>query len=463
MQHFAVRRVFGKMPSVRSVISMFGLCSLVLLGSCSSAGPAALAPNVSPQWVVAWGASPQNAVSSSDNNGGSEQSFRFLLYPTVAGTRERVHFSNYFGSTPITIGAARLSVASSGDNGPAVDPSRDAGLTFGGSKSVTLQPHGEIDSDPVNITYAFGQWLAVSMYLQGTFPALTEHDAQVSTNFFSPAGSGDVTADTTGNSFSVADSKWLLMTSVEAYGPYQGTVAIFGSSSVDGHNSNVGDTLSYPAVSPVISGQSTDRPTDWLARSLISAGYSLGVLNAGLLGNPAAEDSLTQGGYSVAGVDRFKHDVLQQPGIAAVVIYIGGIDLRADCQPATAVEASLSNLVAQAAAAKVRVILATIPPSEYCVNVQPIPSGTSPYAGDLNPGPENPGSTQRRAVNTWIRTTGAQLPGVVSIADFDQVLAYPAHPDFMIPNLNSGDNFHPDGPGYGVQNSAIALQSILGQ
>jgi hypothetical protein len=32
----------------------------------------------------------------------------------------------------------------------------------------------------------------------------------------------------------------------------------------------------------------------------------------------------------------------------------------------------------------------------------------------------------------------------------------------MIPNLNSGDNFHPNGTGYGVQNNAIDITAILG-
>jgi hypothetical protein len=65
-------------------------------------------------------------------------------------------------------------------------------------------------------------------------------------------------------------------------------------------------------------------------------------------------------------------------------------------------------------------------------------------------------------VNQWIRTSGAQLPGVVGVADFDQALSDPAHPDFLISNLNSGDNYHPNGYGYSVQSSAIPLTSILG-
>ncbi len=451
------------MQFFRLAIALIGLSSLFLLQSCSNAGPAPLALAATEQWVVAWGVSPQNALNSSTDPGGAEQSFRFLVYPSVGGTKERVHLSNYFGTTSITIGAARLSAASAGDNSPAVDPTRDAGLTFNGSKSITLQPHQEVDSDPVSLTYSFGEWLAVSVYVQGTFPALTEHDAQFSNNFYAPSGAGDLTADTAGSSFSVANTKWLLATAVEAYGPYQGTVAIFGSSSVDGHEANYGDTNAYPVYNVPVAGQITDRPTDWLARSLIAGGYSLGVENAGLAADPAGEDASTATGTATAGVDRFQHDVVMLPGIKAVVIYSGGVDIRQDCIPATAVEASLSNIVAQAHAANIRVILATLPPSEYCTTQAPLPSTAAPYNGDINPGPENSGSVQRRALNTWILSTGAQLPGVVAIADFDKVLADPAHPDFLLPNLVSGDNFHPNGVGYGVQNSAIPLQDLLGQ
>ena len=144
-----------------------------------------------------------------------------------------------------------------------------------------------------------------------------------------------------------------------------------------------------------VAGQDDDRPSDWLGRQLNAAGYNLGVLNAGALGDPAGEDSRTgPGGSAIAGVDRMAHDVLSQPGIKAVIIYFGGVDIRVDCEPATQVEGSLSNMVSQANAVGVRVILATLPPSEYCLNATEtaaglVPSSANPYAGDLNPGPEN--------------------------------------------------------------------------
>ena len=460
---------------VRILLVALLVSPLALLLSCTSSGtglssapvaPAVPGPAPSTMWVAGWGNSPENGTESTSNPGGQEQSFRSFFYPTVSGTEERVHLSNYFGTTPLTVGSARLSVATG--SGAAIDPSHDAPLTFGGNESVTIPAGQSVVSDAVNITYSFGQKMAVSVYLSGTFPALTQHDSQVITNYETPAGAGDATVDSSGASFSVANTEWFLVSGMDVYGSYQGTVVLFGSSSIDGHASNYGDTSSYPTPNAPIASQDNDRPSDWLARELNSAGYRVGVLNAGVLGDPAGDAAATPGGQA-SGVTRMNRDVLQQASVNTVIIYLGSIDLRSGaCLDAPEVEDALTNMAAQADAVGVRVVLATLPPSSYCstqssANYGPLPTTDDPYAGDINPGPENPGDTQRRLVNTWIKTTGAALPGVVAIADFDSVLAYSAHPDFMIPNLNSGDNYHPNGSGYGMQSSAISLTSLLAQ
>ena len=299
-------------------------------------------------WVAAWGAAPENALPSTEDEGGSEQSFRFLTLPTIDGTQERVHFSNAYGTTPIVIGSARIAVAGTG---AAIVASTDKPLTFGGSTSVTIPAGQQVTSDPVNVTYTFGQQLAVSMYVKGTFPALTQHNSQIINSYASAAGAGDTTTDTTGTAFPNSVQEWYLVSGIDVYGSYQGTVALFGSSSVDGHGSNYGNANAYPVPNVAIPGQTNDRPSDWLARDLIAAGYRIGVLNAGAIGDPAGEDAGTAAGTATAGVDRMNRDVIQQAGIKAVVIYFGGIDLRADCKPATDVEASLTNMVGQAQAA----------------------------------------------------------------------------------------------------------------
>ena len=439
-------------------------CSRSASGPVSTVSPATPNPSI---WAVAWSNSPENALTSSANTGGQEQSFRFFFVPTLPGTEERIHLSNFFGTTPISVGAARLAIAT--EKGAAIDTAHDAALTFGGSSSITIPPGGAVISDPVNITYSYGQKMAVSMYLQGTFPSLTQHDAQVETNYENAPGGGNATSDASGASLSQTSGEWFLLSGMDVYGAYQGTVAILGSSTVDGHNSNFGNTESYPTANVAVDGQDRDRPSDWLARELLAAGYQLGVANAGVLADPAGPNSGATPANGIAdGIDRVNRDVLQLPGIKAVIIYLGSIDIRsADCKSAPDIENSLTNIVAQAQAVGVRVILATIPPAAYCstpgtANFGPVPSPADPYAGDINPGPENPGGAQRKILNTWIRTSGAQLPGVVGIADFDKALLDPEHPDFMMPALNSGDNFHPNGFGYGVQSAAIPLQSILG-
>ena len=459
-------------------ISAASLSLVVLLGSCSSSSNAAVSsvvygaipvpvagpltgPALTNQWIVGWSSPPENALQGVDNEGSMEQTFRFIIVPDIDGTQERIHFSNVLGTTPLTIGAARLAVALS--QGAAVDPARNAALTFNGAASVTIPAGGAVVSDPVKLTYKYGERMAVTMYLKGTFGPITQHEAQVETNFTNPAGSGDSTTDTAGNSFTGTTPEYFLLTGMDVYGAYQGSVAFFGSSSVDGHNSNFGSANNYPTPNVAVPGQDFDRPSDWLARDMLAAGYRVGVFNAGTIADPAAEDATTASSKSQAGIDRMSRDVLQQAGIKSVVIYFGGVDLRSDCVAATSVEASLSNMVAQANAAGVRVVLATLPPSEYCTtsDASLLPSTTNPYQGDINPGPENPGSIQRNILNTWIRTTGPTLPGVVAIADFDAALAYPAHPDYFMPQFYTNDNFHPTGAGYGVQSAAVNVNTVL--
>lgn len=448
------------------VASSLSFCLLVLTSCSSKTGTATGTAPANPDiWVVAWGASPENATQTTADPGGAEQTFRSFFYPTVSGTMERVRFSNYFGTAPVTIGAARLAIATTP---PAVDPANDVALSFGGAASVTIAPGTEIMSDPVQLTYTFGQKMAVTAYVQGTFAALNQHVSDSMTNYYSPANSGNTTTDTAGTSLSVPNSEWFLLSGMDVYGQYQGTVAIFGSSTIDGHNSNLGDTNAYPVAQVLIPGQDDDRISDALARTLNAAGFRIGVLNAGILGEFSGPGTGSPTGSS--GVDRIGRDVLHQPGIKTVVIELGQVDLRlGTCDPATEVEANLQNMAAQAYAAGVRVILGTIPPASYCDNPNspfygpnPVNDG-GPFAGDINPGPENPENGQRRILNTWIKTTGAALPGVIGVADFESVLADPDHPDFLIPTLNSGDNFHPDGVGYQVKSQAIPINSLLAQ
>jgi lysophospholipase L1-like esterase len=388
-----------------------------------------------------------------------------IFRPTLSGTQERLHFSNFFGTAPVTIGAVRLAISPNGT--AAIDPANDVAVTFNGAPSVTIPAGAIITSDSVKLNYSFGQRLAVSMYVKGTFGPLTQHMSQGPAGFESPVNAGDTTGDAAVTSFSLSNAEWFLLSGMDVFGAYQGTVVLFGSSSIDGFHSDFGDTNSYPTPNVAVPGQDDDLPSDWLARDLQQAGYQLGVLNAGVLGDPAGpnSDATPQAGVE-DGIDRLNRDVLQQTNVKVVVVYLGSIDIRsADCKSAPEIDNSLNQIISMSAAAGVRVVMATLPPSAFCStpgspNFGPVPNPADPYAGEGDP-PTNGGMVQRNLVNAWIRTTAANLPGVVGIADLDKALADPAHPDFMLPNLNSGDNFHPNGAGYGVQSGAIPLNILL--
>ncbi len=453
--------------------SVFLISATVLLNGCTSYSNAvsttATSPSTTPanKWVVSWNASPENNLASTVNQGGSEQTFRFLFSPTVSGTQERLHFSNFFGTTPLTIGAARLAIDV--NDTAAIDATQDAAVTFSGATSVTIPAGGSVTSDAVNVSYSFGQKLAVTMYLPGTYGPLTQHGSEVQTSFMTPNGGGNTTTDAAGTSLSATTGEWFVLSGMDVYGAYQGTAVLFGSSSIDGHNSNFGNTNSYPVANAVVAGQDDDRPSDWLARQLHAAGYNIGVSNAGVVADPAGPGVNASPATGITdGIDREARDVFSQAGVTTMITYIGAVDIKSsDCRSAATVEGSLTTIISAAAAQNIRVIVGTLPPSTFCANAASpnfglTPTAANPYAGGATtPGPINPGETQRMLVNQWIRTTAINLPGVVGIADFDKVLADPANPSFLLPNLNSGDNTHPNGPGYGVQSSAVPLDLIL--
>src|SRR5271156_4140126 len=87
-----------------------GSTSSVVQSSSVTAGP----KPTQAVWAAAWGNAPENALQTDINPGGSEQSFRMVFRPTLSGPQERLHFSNFFGAAPVTIGAARVAVSPNG-------------------------------------------------------------------------------------------------------------------------------------------------------------------------------------------------------------------------------------------------------------------------------------------------------------------------------------------------------------
>lgn len=416
-------------------------------------------------WVGAWGDSMTNAEPETDNTGSSEQSFRFLITPTVGGTQERVRFSNVYGLTPVTLGSAHLSIGQ--DGSAAVDATHDVALQFSGQPGVTIAPGQVVVSDPVSLTFSFGQTLAISMYLKGSFGPVSRHNSLFITNYRSAAGTGDKTGDTAGTGFTEHLGDWLLINGVDVYGSqYGGTIALFGSSTTDGLGSNYSSDQVYPTRNVPVAGQHSNRLGDWLARRLNAAGYQIGVVNEGISGDTVTDDSTNQTFHVKNANQRIAQDVLTLPNLLGMVTYFGSIDIRSpDCKSAPAIEEATQRLLATAHTAGVPVILATVPPSAFCTNAAqpnfgPTPTAADPYAGG-SPATQNGGELQRMAFNTWIRQTGAGLAGVAGIADFDLALKDPNRPGFLQAPYNSGDNYHPTGAGYQAESLVIPFSVLL--
>ena len=164
--------------------SVLGLVVLALCGcgagttvpaSAGGGVSSPAAPTVSSIWAGAWGAAMSNAVPGPGNTGGEDESFRFLITPTLGGTEERVRFSNTFGTTPVTLGAARLAIGADGT--PAIDPAHDLALSFNGAPGITIPAGQSVTSDPVELSFHLGQVLAVSLHLSGSFGPVSRHDS----------------------------------------------------------------------------------------------------------------------------------------------------------------------------------------------------------------------------------------------------------------------------------------------
>ena len=203
-----------------------------------------------------------------------------------------------------------------------------------------------------------------------------------------------------------------------------GAVVAFGASTSDG----VGSTLN-----------GNERYTDDLARRLLQlpAGQRMSVLNAGVSGNQLLADSKGTAGQSA--LNRFYRDAITQTGVRVIILWEGTNDIgeHSGIQASQLIDAYL-QLIAVAHSRGIAVVGATLQPDQ----------GASYYTPQ--------GNQVRRAVNHWIRTSGA----FDAVADFDAVLRDPQDQAAMLPAYDSGDHLHPNDAGYQAIASSIDLQEL---
>lgn len=407
------------------------LSTVSLLTACGGGGAISSVP--AQRTISAWAAPMANAVVSGTDPASSEQTFRFILRPTVSGDTLSVHFSNALGTAPVTIGAATIGIVTSG----AAESSAVA-LTFGGKSTLTIAAGQSISSDTVRLKYPYGALLAVTEYLSGSWAALPQHgNSGLWTNYETAAGAGNETSDTAGTSFTQTTTETFLVDRLDVKrSDYKETVAFIGSSTTAGFGA---DANEY------------DDLVDDVANSLHAAGIdSIGLVNLAIIPDPLTPQADLE--YNPSVLERFGRDVTTLPNIAIVVQNAADVDLKSACLPAQQVIAGEQQAIADAHAVGIKIYLAVVAPSTYCNGQFPNGYGSMFPAGTGQ-------DLQRELVNTWIESTGTStVNGVVEAAptadriiDISTPITDPANTGYMLPQYDFGDDSHVNAAGQAAQ------------
>ncbi|WP_037834337.1 RICIN domain-containing protein [Streptomyces sp. NRRL S-481] len=354
----------------------------------------------------------------------TDKSIRMVAHTTVAGSKLRVRLSNRYGTGPLTIDAVDL--AKEGSTPGTAVPGTHRTVLFDKSASVTIPAGQDVASDPIPMTVAADTNQLVSLHVSGTSPGATwHHEAQQQAWV---ATGNHVTEDGLGN-YPTHRGSWYFLEGLDVISSTAtGTVVCVGDSITDGVGSTGGANRRYP---------------DHLARRMNSAsgGPALGVVNAGIGSNRILTDAWWT---NPSLKSRFGRDVLGQPNVKSVILLEGINDIGSGAGPNgssltfEALRDGMLSVINQAHAVGVKIIGGTILPYD----------GADYWSA--------PGNEIRKAINQWIRTSGA-FDGFI---DFDKVMQDPGNPDRLNPAYDSGDHLHPNDAGYQAMANAVDLAQL---
>jgi hypothetical protein len=280
-------------------------------------------------------------------------------------------------------------------------------LTFGGQPSVTVNAGTTVWSDPVNLTTAAQQDIAVSFHVPGTIRP-GEHGSAFRTNWLTPANTGNHVRDAQAGAFTQTTTSTWIVSAVDVHNPaVLGTIVTYGSSVVDG----VGSTNCGPGCTRT---GTNERWSDVLARRItaeLPANQQLAVANAGISGTLSSPSCPSQAGSGHEAGARLDRDVLALHGVTGVIYYYGTNDLATNCTSAQILDgwkAVFARL--RAAGIKVYVVPTT---------------GRPGYTDQMN--------RYRWDLGTFAKNRNDCGGACDGVADFDQVLKDPVRPNAINP------------------------------
>jgi lysophospholipase L1-like esterase len=420
------------------------------------------------RWVAAWTTSPQGVyplgyevgqpgpigpvapgfeqpllVYAFPDRQARNQTLRMIVHPSIGGNVWRVKLTNRFGTRPVTFGRAVVALHASGA-GATLVPGTSRVLTFGGRRSVTVPAGKEVRSDPVHLKIADKDAqrtsLAVSLYIPEMSGPMTWHAASFTTSYITNPNAGDHTADVDERAFLHPTTSWFFVNGLEVQRRPAATVVAFGDSITDGFFSTINGNDRWPDVlQRRLLGDRDDRPV-------------ISVVNQGIAGNMITRVGRLPGGCTPCdgppAIDRLDRDVLSQPGLRVVILFMGINDLGGGGATAAQVIDGTREIIRRVHARGVKIIGATLTPAR----------GT---AFGLYGTPET--DARRRAVNEFIRNSGL-FDGV---ADFSAATEDPANPGHLLPAYDTntsvggpGDHLHPNRAGFLAMGHAVNLAQL---
>lgn len=413
------------------VLTMFLAAVLNLAGSAENS-------RNSGHWVSAWSAAvhaPPPFPDLPPSPAFENQTIRMVVRPTIGGERVRIRFSNEFGTAALTIGAAHVAFAA---KAAGIVPGSDYVLTFAGRPSVSIPPAAPVLSDPIDLRVLPFTEITVSIYLPEKTPASTVHFWGQHETYISPPGDFSAKLDIPTPTIKMS---WYWLADVEVWAPDKtGATVTLGDSITDGVGAKQGDYSDWP---------------DILANRLAAEKGcpGLAVINEGIGGNRILRD-----GAGVNALARLDRDVLAHPSVVNLIMLEGINDIgfphvkrrspngimpnempfAGELVTAQDLIAGLQQIIERAHQHEIRVFGATLTPYE----------GADYYSMD--------GEATRRAVNQWIRTSGA-FDGVF---DFDAAVRDLNHPTQFREAYHSGDHLHPSAAGFKAMADAIDLSLL---
>ena len=342
---------------------------------------------------------------------------------SIGGDTIRIRLSNAAGTGDLTIASTRVALRASG---PRIRPETDRIVTFHGSIMAKIPAGAFAISDPVSLTVAPLDDLAVSIHIPNDIPASFGVTGRYARQFNYLSPPGDFTQHESMHVSRVVDD-WFFLCGIDVLtsGDVGGIVAL-GDSITDGNISTHDAFCRWP---------------DQLARRLVARGGRMfGVMNQGLGGNRILHDVRGD-----CGIKRFDRDVLAQPGATHAIVVLGINDIRnrrglaEEVVTAGELITGLYQMATRARDRGIKLFGGTLTPFEN----ETFMLGAYTLEGEA----------KRNAVNDWIRNSGA----FDAVIDFDKGLRDPEHHARMLPVYDNGDHLHPSDAGYNRMGDLIDL------